>query len=97
MKLVNPLVPIGRYFRNWIMLADYTLNTAQEGDPQETVSSTLGKGEKRGDPRFFNSVAAGRALVWVLNKIQVNHCYRSIDNNSGSDAVYPQKASKKNA
>jgi hypothetical protein len=94
MKLVNPIIPIGRYVRNWLMLADYTLNTAQEGDPQETVSSTLGKGEKRGDPTFFGSHTAGRVLAWALDHIQKNHCQRSVHNNLGSNAVYPQKDGK---
>jgi hypothetical protein len=69
-------------------------NVIQEGDSRETISSTLGKGQKAGDPKFFNSVVAGRALVWILDKIQVDHCYRSIDNNAGSEAVYPQKDGK---
>lgn len=45
------------------------------GNINETISSVLGKNE-----RNSTLTKAGRILVWILDKIDKNHCYKSISN-----------------
>jgi hypothetical protein len=43
------------------------------GNPDETISSALGKNERDG-----TLSKAGKALAWVLNLIDKDHCKKSI-------------------
>lgn len=43
------------------------------GDFRETISSALGKNERDG-----TLTKTGKRLVWLLNKIDKNHCEKSI-------------------
>lgn len=44
------------------------------GDPDETISSVIGKNQLAGKLSLM-----GKALNWVLNKIDVNHSVKSIE------------------
>jgi len=44
------------------------------GDMKETISGVLGKNER--DKTLSKT---GKKLVWVLNKLDKNHCFKSID------------------
>lgn len=44
------------------------------GDMKETISSCLGKNER--DETLSKT---GKILVWILNKIDKNHCIKNID------------------
>jgi hypothetical protein len=44
------------------------------GNVNETISSALGKNERDG-----TLSTAGKCLVWVLDKLDKNHCQKSID------------------
>jgi hypothetical protein len=48
----------------------------QFGNINETISSVLGKNQ-----RDNTLTKAGKVLVWILDKIDKNHCYKSISNN----------------
>jgi len=43
------------------------------GNPNETISSALGKNEKD-----FTLTKTGKRLVYLLNKLDKNHCQKSI-------------------
>ncbi|HAH35875.1 MAG TPA: hypothetical protein DCL81_04890 [Algoriphagus sp.] len=43
------------------------------GDPRETISSVLGKNQQSG-----NLTLTGKALVWILDTLDENHCEKSI-------------------
>ena len=47
----------------------------QFGNINETISSVLGKNQ-----RDNTLTKAGKVLVWILDKIDKNHCYKSISN-----------------
>jgi len=51
-------------------------NGYQFGNFEETVSSALGKNERDG-----TLSKAGKSLVWLLDKLDENHCKKSINNN----------------
>lgn len=45
------------------------------GNIEETISSVLGKNE------LMNNLSkAGKVLVWLLDKIEKDHCFKSINN-----------------
>ena len=44
------------------------------GDIGETISSVLGKNQLTGTLTRF-----GRAIVWILDKIDKDHCFKSIN------------------
>ena len=44
------------------------------GNIEETISSVLGKNQLSGNLTKF-----GKGLVWLLNKIEKNHCIKSIN------------------
>lgn len=46
----------------------------QFGNPEETISSVLGKNERDGTLSKI-----GRGLAWILNTIDKDHCLKSID------------------
>jgi len=46
------------------------------GNINETISSVLGKNESTN-----TLTKTGKVLVWILDKIDKNHCYKSISNN----------------
>lgn len=48
-------------------------NGYQFGDETETLSSALGKNE-----RDKTLTAFGKVLVWILDKIEKNHCIKAI-------------------
>lgn len=71
------------YFWNLFMAVDQLLNAIFFGDPKETVSSRLGKAlyvENR------NCVLC-RWACSLLNKIDPDHCRKSMELNEGSRAI----------
>jgi len=50
-----------------------TENGYHFGEIGETISSALGKNERDG-----TLTKTGRRLVWILNKLDKNHCIKSI-------------------
>lgn len=67
-----------RYLWNILVSIDQFFNTLFGGDPDETMSSRMGK---HVDP-FCNFVCK------LLNLIQKDHCVRSIEVDEGKDQVF---------
>lgn len=60
--------------REFRTLFNKTLATGHRfGDINETISSVLGKNQLTG-----TLTGLGKALVWVLDKIDKDHCFKSI-------------------
>jgi len=70
---------IRRYFLNLLIAIDQLLNTLAGGDPDETISSRIGK-------RTATCLLC-RWFCALLNKIDPNHCKNSIENDEGGNAV----------
>lgn len=76
-----------KYLHNLGLSFDQLLNAALMGDPDETISSRLGKCKERG----------GKFCIWfckILTKIwnffgakQDGHCIESIERDEGSDSL----------
>ena len=65
-----------RYIKNIGIAIDQLVNTLAFGDPDETVSSRVGKAKRRG-----SKVAALFCLI--LNRIDPNHCCDAIEEDEG--------------
>ena len=70
---------ICKYVWNILISIDQFFNTVLGGDPDETISSRAGK--KQGTQTW------AKALCWFLNKIDTNHCKKSIEEDEGDREV----------
>ncbi len=73
---------IKHYFWNLLIALDQFVNTIFGGDPDETMSSRIGKSVRED----HNPLA--RACAWVLNKIDRNHCNDAIEPDEGKDDIF---------
>lgn len=69
------------YFINLCISIDQFFNTLFFGDPDETMSSRLGK--------FKGKVKLYRIICWLLDKIDPGHCQDSIEEDEGKDQLTP--------
>ena len=66
---------IKRYFWNVVIGFDQLANAIAFGDPDETISSRIGKHHKKS------------WLYRILNRIEKNHCELSREDDEGKDAL----------
>lgn len=70
-----------KYFWNLLIAFDQFCNTILLGDPDETISSRLGKWLDRPQDKWRYKVAA--TVCYVLRKIDDKHCRNSIEKDEG--------------
>jgi len=70
-----------KYFLNLLISLDQLANTLLGGDPDETMSSRMGKRIASGN--CLGCYYVCRALHWV----DKDHCHRSIEADEGDDGV----------
>lgn len=70
-----------KYLYNILIGIDQLSNAILGGDPDETMSSRMGKHVARHDSWFCNLVCA------LLNKIQPGHCIKAIEKDEGKNAI----------
>lgn len=68
-----------KYIFNNLVAIDQLVNTMFGGDPDETISSRSGKLQDR--------VWWAKGLCWFLNKLDFDHCKRSVETDEGKNAV----------
>jgi len=73
---------VGKYILNILIAIDQFFNVLFLGDPDETISSRLGKLE-RNDERFFFT----RLGIDFLDGLDPGHAKKSIEDDEGSDAM----------
>jgi len=76
---------VKQYFMNWMILLDLAGNTLFGGDPQETISSRLGKAVYKHDNKW--AYYACRLLSWFDKQ----HCLGAIDKHAGDKAIWRWK------
>ena len=69
---------IKKYIRNILISLDQLLNTLLGGDPDETISSRLGK--------HYDGTWMEKLVNKIFNK-QTDHCSESIEHDEGKDAI----------
>jgi len=87
--LVNVLSPlflivaifIPRYGGNVFVAYDQLGNAVFGGDPDETISSRVGKAAKKGS-------VIGKAFSWYLSVPDPDHCNKSIEKDEGKDGIF---------
>ena len=68
---------MGKYLYNILIGIDQLVNAILGGDPDETISSRMGKRAAKGDSLFCN------LLCKLLNLIQKDHCQKAIEKDEG--------------
>ncbi len=73
---------VKRYLWNILISLDQLANTLLGGDPDETISSRMGKHvAKRSCPFCI-------FMCKLLNLIDKNHCRKSIEEDEGKDQIF---------
>jgi hypothetical protein len=74
-----------RYLRNVAFAIDQLANAILLGDPDETISSRLGKWQRANGGGWRRYVAWG--VCSMLHWIDRDHCRQSIEEDEGSDTI----------
>ena len=71
-----------KWFWNILIAVDQLGNALLMGDPDETISSRMGK-----KMRSNSATPIDKGLCKVLDKIDGDHCEESIEDDEGKDGV----------
>lgn len=76
---------------NILISIDQLLNSLAGGDPDETISSRIGKlkQNEKEMPIVIN------ALDWILENIDKNHCIEAIEIDEGSESIFVKFSKRK--
>lgn len=70
------------YLWNLLVAVDQLLNTLAFGDPDETLSSRMGKAVQE------NRCVLCRRICWLIGKIDPDHCVKTIEPDEGTREVF---------
>lgn len=73
---------LGRWLINVLTAIDQLFNALFFGDPDETISSRLGKMKKLGHLNVF-----GRLIDWFLDLLDPGHTTKAIEEDEGDNAI----------
>jgi len=79
-----------KYFYNIFVSIDQLLNTLFAGDPDETISSRIGKALRDGSTNKI-LINLSNFLSWI----QPDHCKYSIEEDEGGDQIWNWAKKKK--
>ncbi len=71
---------IYKYLRNIFIAGDQFLNAVCFGDPDETISSRLGRNYDGSRPEKF--------VNWMFSWRQKDHCSESVERDEGSQSIF---------
>jgi hypothetical protein len=92
-KFKNPTTKFGKYLLNNFIAWDQKWNVRLGGDPDETISSRLGKDEQRPGGIKKHRIFS-RVLAKMLNRADKNHCENAIEKDEGKDSLANFKGGK---
>ncbi len=78
---------IKRYFWNILISFDQFVNTVFGGDPDETISSRLGKWARDGRNNYGFRKYLWQICNWVVEHFEKDHFAKSIEEDEGDDSV----------
>lgn len=86
-KLEKYLKKLGKYTINVLLGIDQLVNAVVAGDPDETMSSRIGKIKRKhnGVIPWFHPIP--KIVDWGLELIDDNHCIDAIEEDEGKDEV----------
>lgn len=76
-----------RYILNWLIWLDQGLNVATAGDPDETVSSRLGRLKAAHGGTIPWTRPLSRLIAWGLERIDPGHCADAVEPGAGDDGI----------
>lgn len=82
------------YFINTLIAIDQLGNAILGGDPDETISSRLGKLKLRNNGSIPWSRPISKAVDYFLDKIDPNHSIDAIEPDEGKDAILDRENKK---
>lgn len=78
---------LGKYIMNNLMSLDQLGNSLLGGDPDETISSRIGKLKVKHGGDIPWSLPITKITDWILDKIDPNHSIDAIEGDEGKDAI----------
>ncbi len=78
---------VGQWAFNFWVSVDQLVNTLTLGDPDETISSRVGKWSLAEDPGMFRDYTSGM-LCFFLDLVDDDHCATSIEHDEGEKALF---------
>jgi len=76
-----------KYFLNVLVGLDQMGNALLGGDPDETISSRLGKLKQKHGGRIPWHRPVSKVVDWGLDRIDPNHSVDAIETDEGDDAI----------
>jgi hypothetical protein len=77
---------LSKYIWNILVAIDQMVNTLCGGDPDETLSSRMGKWAREGDERGVRKTIY-KFAYWVVEKFEKDHFKKSIEEDEGSRRI----------
>lgn len=81
LQFVVSMGKVKKYIVNVCIALDQLVNAILLGDPDETISSRLGK--------FKSKVPPYQWICWLLDLIDPGHCDEAIEQDEGQDQLLP--------
>jgi hypothetical protein len=81
-----------RYIFNNLLSVDQSMNSIIGGDPDETISSRLGKIKLANGGEIPVTRPWARLIAHCLDRLQKDHCVNAIEADEGKDAVLDRYA-----
>lgn len=82
---------LGRYIVNILISIDQLGNSILAGDPDETISSRIGRIKQK----WGGEVPKTRPITWladkILDRIDKNHCIDAIEHDEGDGGIYDNR------
>jgi len=78
---------IGKWLLNILISIDQLGNTIAGGDPDETISSRLGKLKVKHGGKIPWRRPVSKMIDWGLDKIDPNHSIDAIEEDEGKEAI----------
>lgn len=78
---------LGRYVLNLLISLDQFGNSILAGDPDETISSRLGRIKRKWGGAIPWTRPVAKLTDWVLDRIDPGHSIRSIEPDEGKDGI----------
>lgn len=71
-----------KYFWNLLISIDQFVNTLFGGDPDETISSRMGRAIRK------NECFLCKGICWFLSFFDKDHCAKSVEKDEGKDESF---------
>jgi hypothetical protein len=78
----------GKYVYNLLIGTDQFVNCMWGGDPDETVSSRLGRIKVAHGGKIPRWRVFPRMVAWACDRVQKDHCEAAIEHDEGKNGIF---------